>query len=179
MAFITDLTSCELEPLRDDGEFALYRVRQPNNAAPVLALVGARPEPGIVARLENEYGLAALLDPRWAARPLALERHKGPTTLLLEDNGGDPLDRALGRPLELTRFLRLAINLATAIGQVHRHGLIHKDIKPANLLVDAAGNVRLTGFGMASQLPHERQHPAPRRRLRARSRTWRPSRPAA
>ncbi|HWN49041.1 MAG TPA: AAA family ATPase, partial [Xanthobacteraceae bacterium] len=161
MAFITDLTSCELEPLRDDGEFALYRVRQPNNAAPVLALVGARPEPGIVARLENEYGLAALLDPRWAARPLALERHKGPTTLLLEDNGGDPLDRALGRPLELTRFLRLAINLATAIGQVHRHGLIHKDIKPANLLVDAAGNVRLTGFGMASRLQHERQHPAP------------------
>jgi len=161
MAFITDITGCELEPLRDDGEFALYRARQPSNAAPVLALVAARPAPGIVARLENEYGLAALLDARWAARPLALERHKGPTTLLLEDNGGDPLDRALGRPLELTRFLRLAINLATAVGQVHRHGLIHKDIKPANVLVDAAGNVRLTGFGMASRLPHERQHPAP------------------
>jgi PAS domain S-box-containing protein len=161
MAFITDVTGCELEPLRDDGEFALYRARQPSNAAPVLALVAARPAPGIVARLENEYGLAALLDARWAARPLALERHKGLTTLLLEDNGGDPLDRALGRPLELTRFLRLAINLATAVGQVHRHGLIHKDIKPANLLVDAAGNVRLTGFGMASRLPHERQHPAP------------------
>jgi PAS domain S-box-containing protein len=161
MAFITDITGCELEPLRDDGEFALYRARQPSNAAPVLALVAARPAPGIVARLENEYGLAALLDARWAARPLALERHKGLTTLLLEDNGGDPLDRALGRPLELTRFLRLAINLATAVGQVHRHGLIHKDIKPANLLVDAAGNVRLTGFGMASRLPHERQHPAP------------------
>jgi PAS domain S-box-containing protein len=161
MAFIMDLTGCVLEPLRDDGEFALYRARQPGNAAPVLALVAARPAPGIVARLENEYGLAALLDARWAARPLALERHKGPTTLLLEDNGGDPLDRALSRPLELTRFLRLAVNLATAVGQVHRHGLIHKDIKPANLLVDAAGNVRLTGFGMASRLPHERQHPAP------------------
>jgi PAS domain S-box-containing protein len=161
MAFITDLTGCELEPLRDDGEFALYRARQPSNAAPVLALVAARPAPGIVARLENEYGLAALLDARWAARPLALERHKGSTTLLLEDNGGDPLDRALGRPLELTRFLRLAINLTTAVGQVHRHGLIHKDIKPANLLVDAGGNVRLTGFGIASRLPYERQHPAP------------------
>src|SRR3979409_2267332 len=114
MAFITDLIGCELEPLRDDGEFALYRVRQPNNAAPVLALVAARPAPGIVARLENEYGLAALLDARGAARPLGRERHKGLTTLLLEDNGGDPLDRALGRPLELTRFLRLAINLAPA-----------------------------------------------------------------
>ncbi|HEY8017672.1 MAG TPA: AAA family ATPase, partial [Dongiaceae bacterium] len=40
-------------------------------------------------------------------------------------------------------------------------GLIHKDVKPANLLVDAAGNVRLTGFGIASRLPRERQAPAP------------------
>ena len=79
MAFIKNLTGCELEPLRDDGEFALYRARQPNNAAPVLALVAARPAPAIVARLENEYGLAALLDASWAARPLALERHQGPT----------------------------------------------------------------------------------------------------
>src|ERR1700737_4815855 len=116
MAFITDVTGCELEPLRDDGEFALYRARQPSNAASVLALVAARPAPGIVARLENEYGLAALLDPSWAARPLALERHQGPTTLLLEDNGGDPLDRALGQPLELTRFLRLAITPPPAVG---------------------------------------------------------------
>src|SRR5258705_884051 len=143
MAFITDVTGCELDPLRDDGDFALYRARQPSNAAPVLALVGARPAPGIVARLENEYGLAEVLDARWAARPLALERHKGPTTLLLEDNGGDPLDRALGRPLELTRFLRLAINLATAVVPVQPTRLIHKDIKPANLLGDAAGHVPL------------------------------------
>src|SRR3979409_2771258 len=71
------------------------------------------------------------------------------------------VSRFPGQPLELTRCLRVAIGLATAVGQVHRHGLIHKDIKPANLLVDAAGNVRLTGFGMASRLPHERQHPAP------------------
>ncbi len=38
MAFIKDLTGCQLELLRDDGEFALYRARQPSNAAPVLAL---------------------------------------------------------------------------------------------------------------------------------------------
>ena len=66
-----------------------------------------------------------------------------------------------GQPLDLTRVLRIAIGLATALGQVHRHGLIHKDIKPANVLVDDAGNVWLTGFGIASQLPHERQAPAP------------------
>ena len=81
---------------------------------------------------------------------------------MLEDPGGEPLDRLLGQPMDVTRFLRIAIPLAAALGQVHRRGLIHKDIKPANVLVDvASGDVRLTGFGIASRLPRERQAPAP------------------
>src|SRR5260370_5515044 len=128
MAFVMDLTGYELEPLRDDGEFVLYRARQPGNPVPVLARVAGR-APRSITRLEHEYALAAVLDPSWAARPLALSRNQGSTTLLLEDNGSQPLDRTLDRPLELTRFLRLTINLAIALGEVHRHGLIHKDIK--------------------------------------------------
>jgi len=57
--------------------------------------------------------------------------------------------------------LRIAIGLASALGRVHRQGLIHKDIKPANVLVDDADNVWLTGFGIASRLPRESQAPAP------------------
>jgi serine/threonine protein kinase len=84
--------------------------------------------------------------------------------LVLEDPGGVPLDRLLdrcqGQPIELSRFLRIAIGLATALGQVHRRGLIHKDIKPANIMVDvASGSAWLTGFGIASRLPRERQAP--------------------
>lgn len=82
-----------------------------------------------------------------------------------QDPGGEPLDHVLERdqaqPLDLTRFFHIAISLATALGQVHRHGLIHKDVKPANVLVDDCGQVHLTGFGIASQLPHERQTPTP------------------
>jgi PAS domain S-box-containing protein len=45
---------------------------------------------------------------------------------------------------------------------VHRRGLVHKDIKPANILVNrTSGEVKLTGFGIASRLPRERQAPAP------------------
>jgi AAA ATPase domain/Protein kinase domain len=68
---------------------------------------------------------------------------------------------AQGQALDLTRCLRIAIGLTAALGQVHRHGLIHKDIKPGNVLVDDGNTVWLTGFGIASQLPHERQAPAP------------------
>src|SRR6202011_1790044 len=74
----------------------------------------------------------------------------------------EPLDRLLGVPMEVRGFLRLAIAIAAALTQVHRRGLVHKDIKPANILVNrTTGQVKLTGFGIASRLPRERQGPAP------------------
>jgi predicted ATPase len=157
----------ELVPLREGADFTLYRGREHGNPSSVLAIAPSaeRPLPEALRRLEHEYSLAAKLDPAWAAKPLAITRHEGRTILLLKDPGGEPLDGILeqdpGQPLELTRFLRIAIGLAVSLGQVHRHGLIHKDIKPVNVLVDDAGNVWLTGFGIASQLPRERQSPAP------------------
>src|SRR3989442_9179755 len=64
--------------------------------------------------------------------------------------------------MELGRFLRLAIGIAAALRNVHQHGLVHKEIKPSNILVNgASGEVRLTGFGIASRLPRERQSPEP------------------
>jgi predicted ATPase/signal transduction histidine kinase len=81
----------------------------------------------------------------------------------LEYAGGEPLDaevaRQRGQPVELTRFLSIATGFAAALGQAHRQGLIHLDVRPANALVDAAGHVWLTGFGVASRLPRERPSP--------------------
>ena len=95
-------------------------------------------------------------------RPLELVRDRGQTILVFEDPGGTLLGGLLGMPMEMGRFLRVAIGIAAALGKVHQHGLIHKDIKPANILVNTAnGEVRLTGFGIASRLPRERQPPDP------------------
>ncbi len=153
--------------LQENADFILYRGRESSNSSPVLAvaLAGEQESPQGLRRLEHEYLLAADLDPAWAVKPLALTRHAGRTVLILRDPGGEPLDRVMEQnqeqPLDLRHFLRIAISLATALGQAHQHGLIHKDIKPANVLLDDAGNVWLTGFGIASQLPHERPAPAP------------------
>jgi serine/threonine protein kinase len=79
---------------------------------------------------------------------------------VLEDPGGDPLDLVLVGPLEVTQFLRIAIPLAVALRRVHERGLVHKDIKPANVLVDmGSGRAWLTGFGIASRLPREHRGP--------------------
>ena len=126
------------------------------------APVTERPPPFALDRLAHEYELKDELDGAWAARPLELVREGGRTLLVLEDPGGEPLARLLGAPMEVGRFLRLAIGIAAALGKAHQRGLVHKDIKPANILVNRAdGQVWLTGFGIASRLPRERQPPEP------------------
>src|SRR6266852_2305680 len=127
MPSMTELSAYVLEPIREGPDFTLYRGRQHGNPSRVLAvaLAAEHPSPQGLRRLEHEYSLAAELDSAWAARPLTLTRHEGRTILVLNDPGGEPLDRILerdeGQPLELTRVLRIAIGLATALGQVHRH----------------------------------------------------------
>ena len=157
---MNELLSYVFSSLRN-GDIALYRGSGPG-LAPILLVAAEQASPGCVERLEHEYALKDELEADWSARPIALAHYNGRMTLVLEDPGGTPLDRLLGRPLEIQQFLRIAIPLAEALRQVHERGLIHKDIKPANILVDAAsGGVWLTGFGIASRLPRERQAPEP------------------
>src|SRR5277367_4795341 len=123
----------------------------------VLVAPGQSP-PSILDRLSHEYGLKDELDGAWAVRPLELVRERGRTMLVLEDPGGEPLARLLGAPMEVGSCLRLAIGTVAALGKVHQRGLVHKDIKPAHILVNRTdGQVRLTGFGIASRLTRERQ----------------------
>jgi PAS domain S-box-containing protein len=153
--------------LLEDGERVLCRGWRDDgvgDGTAVLAVLSAseQPPPAFVDQLAHEYGLKDELDGQSAARPLALVREHERIMLLLEDPGGGPLTRLLGRPMEIGRFLRFATGLSVALRHVHEHGLIHKDIKPANVLVDfATGKVWLTGFGIAARLPRERQSPEP------------------
>jgi serine/threonine protein kinase len=163
-----DLAAYVLEPLHQDGACLLYRGQLRGRSAGmvpsllVVAPVGDHPAPASLRRLEHEYALRAALDPAWAVRPLALVQHQGRTVLVLADPGGEPLDRLLGRPMAVAPFLRVAIGLSSALGRLHAKGLIHKDVKPANVLVHpATGQAWLTGFGVASRLPRERQAPDP------------------
>jgi len=151
--------------LCEDGERVLcrgWRDDGDGDRTAVLAVLSAseHPTPGFVDRLAHEYALKDELDGRSTARPLAVVREHGRTMLLLEDPGGEPLDQLLGRPMEIGKFLRLATGISAALCQLHERGLIHKDIKPANVLVDlGTDHVWLTGLGIASRLPRERQSP--------------------
>ena len=131
-----ELLGYAFSPLRE-GDISLYR-GSGNGLAPILLVAAEETSLGCVERLEHEYALKAELDADWAARPVELTHFDDRMTLVLEDPGGAPLDRLLGRPLEVLHFLRIAIPLAGAFRHVHERALIHKDIKPANILVDVA-----------------------------------------
>jgi PAS domain S-box-containing protein len=162
---VIDLSRYAFETLRKDDGLAFCRGRRLDGELPTILLVAPvseHPVPGVLERLEHEYALRDELESDWAARPLMVARREGWPMLVLEDSGGEPLDRLLGQPMEIGRFLRFAVGLAGALGKLHRRGLIHKDIKPANILVNSAtGESWLTGFGIASRLPRERQSPEP------------------
>src|SRR5438876_5981967 len=153
--------------LWEDGERVFsrgWRLDDDGNRLAVLLVAPAADHPSrsILDRLTHEYELKDELDGAWAARPLALMRDAGRTVLVLDGLDGEPLDRLLGEPMEVGRFLRLAISVTSALGKLHQRGLIHKDIKPANIVVDCAdGHVRFTGFGIASRLSRQRQAPEP------------------
>src|SRR5260370_848701 len=163
-----DLSDYTLDTLHSHGEFVLCRGRHRTGSNPhppsvlVLMLRSEHPRPESGRMWEHEHSLRAELDPAWAVPPVELTQHEGRTVLVLEDPGGEPLDQLVGTPMEIGQFLRLAIGLSAAVRQLHARGLIHKDLKPANVMIEpSTGQVWLTGFEIASRLPRERQSAEP------------------
>jgi PAS domain S-box-containing protein len=161
---MTELGKYTLETIWDDGTFILSEAMASAQTSRILVASPASAQPTIMslAHFEHAYRLRNELDRSWAARPFEFIHHQGKPALLIENPGGELLAAMLGSPWELAQFLRVAIGIAVSVGRLHQHGLVHKDIKPANILVNkTTGEAWLMGFGIASRLVRERQAPAP------------------
>ena len=162
-----ELLDYKFVTLCQDEEFILYRglreTKTETDPCSILVLAAAKdlPAPATFERMKHELSVKDALDSEWAVRPLAIERDRDRTVLVLEDPGGEPLDRSLGLPMEVGISLRLAAGIAAALGKLHQHGLVHRDLKPANILVNfAEGQAHLTGCGIASRLPKDMREPS-------------------
>ncbi|PKB20882.1 diguanylate cyclase domain-containing protein [Janthinobacterium sp. 64] len=157
-----------IQQLHSGDRSRVYRAR----AADGTALIVKKPNQQFpsfqqLAQFKREYAIARRCRHPGVVHPLALQLHGGCWTMLLKDSGGQALDQVLRTQLAARRtpaqpalalddFFDIALQLCAALEAVHRHGVIHKDINPSNLVWNADRRLlQLTDFGIACELPYE------------------------
>lgn len=111
-------------------------------------------EPMFLARLRAEARLAGMLDHRGIAAIMDYGEHDGPAGsawLVMELVEGEPLGRLLARfgKLPAEQTLHIIGQAALALHAAHAAGVVHRDVKPGNILVQPDGLVKITDFGIA------------------------------
>ncbi|WP_437282400.1 AAA family ATPase [Sorangium sp. So ce375] len=150
-----------IEVLYEGSDTVLYRAVREDDGRPVVLKVLRRDHASSRApeRLRHEYEVARALDTTAVVMPYGLDLLGDRPALVLEDFGGVSLDRLQRGPMPLERFFPLAIRVVEALAGLHRHDVVHKDIKPQNVLLNpATGEVKITDLGIASRIPRELQH---------------------
>ncbi|WP_224367803.1 trifunctional serine/threonine-protein kinase/ATP-binding protein/sensor histidine kinase [Hyalangium versicolor] len=134
-------TNLLFHAVRDADELALIL------KTPVVASPGPREQ----ERYRREFSiLQRLRDVRGVMRVHACEQVQDRPVLLLEEVEGTPLSELTGQPLEPLRAVELGISLASTLAELHRRSIVHKDVKPSNVILTPSGEPRLIDFGSAS-----------------------------
>ena len=148
----------ELLSLLGTGGFGrVYRVRdlhlEREVALKVLQPLLTR-DPEVVERFRREAQLAAGLRHPNIVNIYDIGGRSGLLWYTMELIDGPNLAQLVERdgPLPLDKTLRLLREALSALAHAHGSGLVHRDIKPENLLIDRAGNVKITDFGLALAL---------------------------
>ncbi|MEH1909309.1 MAG: AAA family ATPase [Nostoc sp.] len=113
----------------------------------------------------NQYTITQNLEIPGIVKPISLEKHHNRYILVMEDFGGIALnlwqqeEQKKGKnSVSLSEFFDIAIEISATLEGLHRYRIIHKDIKPANILIHPiTGKTRIIDFSLATLLPKEIQ----------------------
>ncbi len=134
--------------------------REEDGAAVIMkALKSAYPARKEMARLRHEYAVLQDLKVRGVVKPYSLERHENGLVLIIEDFQGESLRTFLKRKTTgIREFLVIASTLSEITGEIHRKGVIHKDIKPGNIVINPdTKETMIIDFGLSTRLQGEEQ----------------------
>ncbi|MEH2197005.1 AAA family ATPase [Nostoc sp.] len=153
------------EELYNGSRTLVYRGYRENDSLPVVIKLLKNPYPTFSELLQfrNQYTIAKNLNSPLIIQTYSLEPYQNGYVLVMEDFGGISLkDYFAGVEARyiasLQEFLQIAIALCNTLDILYRDRIIHKDIKPANILINPeTKQVKLIDFSIASLLPRETQ----------------------
>ncbi|HEY9864323.1 MAG TPA: serine/threonine-protein kinase PknK, partial [Candidatus Obscuribacterales bacterium] len=158
-----------LEELYAGTHTRVYRGIGTSNPVSVVIKILRNPYPTFdeLVQFRNQYTIAKNLDFPGIIKPLELQVYENRYALIMEDFGGISLYKYLKitsdkdtpyQSLPLAEFLEIMIQLTEIINYLHQNRVIHKDIKPANILINPdTKKVKLIDFSISSLLPRETQ----------------------
>jgi eukaryotic-like serine/threonine-protein kinase len=115
-------------------------------------------EPEYVERFRREARSAAVLSHPNVVTVIDRGEHAGRQFIVFEFVGGENLKRMIEeqKPLPVSTALQLAVQIARGLSFAHRNGLVHRDVKPQNVLLNGDGHAKVTDFGIARSLDVQR-----------------------
>ena len=104
-------------------------------------------------RLLKEAERASQLDDQHIAQVYDIAEHDGRMFLIMEYVEGQTLRAKLREPLATEEFFSIAEQALAGLATAHRHGILHCDLKPENLMITPAGLLKILDFGCARRVP--------------------------
>lgn len=147
------------DKIYESANSLVYRgIKDDGSAIVIKMLKQDYPSPQELTRYRQEYQIARALDLEGVVKAYSQRDYQRTLVILLEDFGGESLDRWMQKrpetfdPMPLANFLRLAIDLTDILGKIHADHVIHKDINPGNIVLNLeTGVVKIIDFGIATQ----------------------------
>ncbi|NEQ43264.1 MAG: AAA family ATPase [Leptolyngbya sp. SIOISBB] len=149
------------ETLYQGSRTTVYQALAASTQQPVVVKVLSQEHPSFAELVQfcNQYEITKNLSITGIVPPLCLEPCGNGYALVMEDFAGVDLGQYIRQSLpDLSEVLTIALQLAEILHELHQHRVIHKDIKPANILIHPESKqVKLIDFSIASLLPKETQ----------------------
>lgn len=146
-------------PLYEGSKTIIYQGHRESEPISVIikTLKSEYPNLEEISRLRHEYQILNSLELPGIIKPLELKLYQHGFALILEDFNGQPLKQYITeQTLSLVKFLEIGIQLAQTLSELHKNQVIHKDIKPQNILIYLpTGQIKIIDFSIATRLEKE------------------------
>ncbi len=154
-----------LSTISENENTLVYRGIREQDEQPVILKVLKQdyPTPLQLSQYQQEYEITHNLNLVGVVKAYSLEKYQNTLVIIFEDFGGKSLRKCLNERIKagkelisLEEFLRIAIQIADSLGNIHAANIIHKDLNPANILVNSeTGQLKIIDFGMSTVLSQE------------------------